>query len=177
MSTQHLVPSMRRVRYSADAGAFVSNHALCTYCGDKNVCQLSTTMQKVWEGLPGKQHSCRSFKPIIVFRNPHGIGGEFNTIRLGLAWAKRVERGTIVTLYDSKRELVIGDAEVTAVHSGDKSLMVTRHAEHNHGMRHSGLKGYAASSVLLRTLRMRYGKMIFDSQPDCTVIYLRRIQH
>ena len=121
------------------------------------------------KSLPAKTFKmCYYFIPVLKFRNPCGMDGKFNTIRLGMAWTKRVTRGTVVALMTTKFD-VFGRAAVTSILSGTKEDMVERYAIDNHRLLVDGTQ-----RSMEDILRGSYGRMIYDNNEFATVIYLRR---
>jgi hypothetical protein len=111
----------------------------------------------------------------IDFRPPvFGIGGDFNTLRLGLFYQKRLFVNDTVLLVDSKEKLVIGTAMVTAVHNGRLSAMIREHATLNH-TQINNLSGQSPQDALEEVIRKFYGPHIAVPNKATTVIYLRRI--
>jgi hypothetical protein len=112
---------------------------------------------------------------IIEFSPPmSGLDGEFNTFRLGIAWSKRLMPGDLVCLMNKKEFLLMGHAEVTAVHVGKLSDMSALHARRNHNQ--LGLPPDGAGERLIANMIKRYGphKCLYDSK--VTVIYMNRRQ-
>jgi hypothetical protein len=70
---------------------------------------------------------------VIDFVPPlEGMGGEFNTIRLGQAWAKRIKEGDKVFLMDNKERRIFGVAVVTGLHLGTLEEICKQHGIFNH---------------------------------------------
>jgi hypothetical protein len=103
-----------------------------------------------------------------------GLGGIFNTFRLGAAGLKQYIVGDRVSLLNSKTHECLGRAVVVDVIYGDKFVMAEHHAHQNHVILGRGIES-EASAYLLKALKNAYGGMIYNRCHDCTVIYLKVI--
>lgn len=112
---------------------------------------------------------------VIEFSPPmEGIEGEFNTFRLGGAWAKRVVPGDTVWLMDKKQFLIFGSATVTEIHVGKLNEMSDLYACHNHNQK--GLDPEGANKRLITNMIKRYGPNMCDENKRVTVICMRRTE-
>jgi hypothetical protein len=102
-----------------------------------------------------------------------GLDGSFNTIRLGLAYKKRLTVGDVVFLLDEKGRKVFGEAEVTSVDSATLGEICLLHAEANHMELEN--KDGQQSARLFAYLQKIYGPHIATTTRTATVVYLRRI--
>lgn len=117
------------------------------------------------------QHHIIDFYPPIV-----GLENEFNTVRLGIAWSKRLNIGDEVYLSDNKERKVIGKAVVTDIQKGKLQEICETHAENNHiNISCLELEGFNASLRLMNVIQKFYGPHIALPTKMATVIYLRRI--
>lgn len=113
-------------------------------------------------------HYIVEFYPPIV-----GLEDEFNTVRVGLGWAKRLKVGDEVYISDNKEKRVIGKAVVTMLETGSLEDICTHHSKNNH----TQLKAPAdanTSQDLLNIVQKFYGPHIAKPSKKATVIYLRR---
>lgn len=109
------------------------------------------------------------FVPPIV-----GIDGDFNTIRIGLAWSKRLTVGDHVCLMDSKSKAVIGKAEVIEVETGQLGFMCMSHADKNHTELNQ--TDGRSSERVYALMRKLLGPHIVNYNKQSTVIYLKRLE-
>lgn len=113
-------------------------------------------------------HYIIEFYPPII-----GLEDEFNTVRVGLGWAKRLKVGDEVYISDNKEKRVIGKAVVTMLETGSLEDICFTHSKTNH----TQLKAPAdadTSKDLLNIVRKFYGPHIAQLTKKATVIYLRR---
>jgi hypothetical protein len=144
---------------------------LCRTCGMAELCPVPGTLNDhAWVEL--RVRSCNRFIPIVTFIPPIvGLGGRFNTLRLGDTWERRVEIGSRVALFNNKTEQVLGYAAVEGVFSGPFEEVLRTHAENNHLI--VGKPG-TDLSVVEGVLRGAYGKFL-TPKSKLTALYLRRI--
>lgn len=113
---------------------------------------------------------------IIDFAPPMlGIEGEFNTFRLGGAWAKRVQPGDRVGLLDKKEMSLLGAAVVVAVHKGKLNDLAPLHGCRNHNQKHLPSEG--AGERVVAAMQKRYGPHKCRENSVVTVIELKEIKH
>lgn len=112
---------------------------------------------------------------IIEFAEPVlGIEGEFNTFRLGGAWAKRVQPGDTVILMSKKECGVICRATVVAVHVGRLDELGALYGFRNHNQKHLPVEG--AGERITAAMVKRYGPQKCRDTSRVTVIELKRIE-
>lgn len=116
-----------------------------------------------------------SMQYAIDFLPPiQGIDGEFNTIRLGLKWAKVLKPQDRVYIQNSKDKMIIGQAEVVSVESDELGQICLYHAQNNHTEIDS-TDGRSAERVYALMLKV-LGPHIVNYKKKATVIYLRKIE-
>ena len=173
MSITELQPiaDMRRVKFvQLDGNRFASKHVLCDYCGQIATCRLKHKKAINWEKKSLKD--CTEFQPVLTFRPPlKGFDGYFNTFRLGPAWSKRLVGGVIVALFDTKNGHVFAKAKVIETFIGDKCDMALKHGKNNHLMVDHQCED-SVQDKMLKILRNAFGKLIYESHSQATVIYL-----
>lgn len=108
------------------------------------------------------------FYPPIV-----GLEDEFNTVRLGVAWKKRLAVGEEVYLSDNKERKVIGKAIVTDVQTGRLDEICASHADKNHSQLSLGPAG--SMERLFAIIQKLYGPHLALPEKKATVIYLKRL--
>lgn len=102
-----------------------------------------------------------------------GIEGEFNTLRLGLFYMKRLKIGDRIALLDSKDKMIIGFADVTKLYNGPLGELCMEHAPQNHTQKSE--PETQAPANLLRIIQKFYGPHIATYDKKGVVIYLRRV--
>lgn len=109
----------------------------------------------------------------VIDFSPPATGFEtfFNTFRLGIAWARRLQPGERVLLMDNKQHIVFGAAEVISVKIGPLGEMAAVHAAYNHNQLG---KPDAAANLIAASIK-RYGPHKVNVDKKYSVIYLRRI--
>lgn len=113
---------------------------------------------------------CASFVPVLQFLDPRGLDGEFNTFRLGGAWARRVQPGDRVALVG--KAAFIAYAKVINTHAGKFTDMDKHYGIDNHLMIDAALSG--VDLVLESVMSSIYGKHRFTPASTVSVIELRR---
>lgn len=103
-----------------------------------------------------------------------GLESEFNTVRLGLTYAKRLKAGDTVFLLDEKERKVFGTAEVVSVETGKLGEICLNHAAKNHTELLS-TDGHEAER-LFKLLQKIYGPHAAVPEKKATVIYLKRLE-
>lgn len=147
---------------------------LCDQCGNSE-CSIRMIVNRVKINRFNAKLAvirCEAFIPSLDFRDTAGMGSEFNTFRLGAAWAKRVQPGDLVNLRDTSGN-VVGVAEVTAVDYGAFPEMDKLHSVDNHLAIDAELQG--KDFCMEKTMTEVYGGHRFNAQSTVSVISLRRI--
>lgn len=112
---------------------------------------------------------------IVEFAPPmSGLEGEFNTFRLGGAWAKRVQPGDRVMLMDKKASALLGYAEIVAVNVGKLSEMGAMHGFRNHNQKH--LPAAGAGERVVAAMIKRYGPNRCSETSTVTVLDMKRTE-
>ena len=147
---------------------------LCDSCGNKD-CSLRLIISRVKINRFNAKVAvtrCESFIPVLTFRDAAGTEEEFNTFRLGAAWAKRVDKGDLVALHTTDGAH-IAYAEVVDTHSGPFKAMSDQFGIDNH----LSIQAEVAGEVfdLEKIMTACYGGHRFNNQSNVTVIELRRI--
>jgi len=166
--------NVRAVKPSESGWSLSVDRDLCGHCGKQSTCESLGSLNS-WREQHGQTirlKECGGYSYPILFVDPTGTDGEFNTIRLGEAWAGRLSPGVEVTLID-KPGNVLGTAVVERVHTGDKEEVIREHAYQNHLYVESGMGQEEAGADLLRRLPSIYGNLIMKSNTRATVIYLK----
>lgn len=144
-------------------GDFLSNtKILCNHCANP-----------VCDDYAAK--SCSEFTPTLKFKRTIGFEGEFNTFRIGRAWSKRVTEGMTVALMSAKDSRIVGYADVTRVYAGKKEALAEMFGKDNHCARALNITE-DVPATMLRRLKNASGTMIYNSNPDATIIYMRMIK-
>lgn len=147
-------------------------NSLCGYCGH-DACPLIAP-------LTGRARvtveACREFLPIISFSVLTGLHEPiFNTVRLGLAWPKRLDVGDRVRIFDAKNNEFLRVMRVKEFATGSLGEIVTKHAHRNHALIASDAPDKPAK--LMRVLRGAYGSTYTHTGRSATAIYLEDEWH
>lgn len=152
---------------------------LCAYCpvvqcADRDI--LSRT-----ERANVAVMSCESFIPTIYFSVRAGLSGKrWNTVRLGEAWAKRLQPGQVVAIADSRSQKVLHTMSVERVVTGTVEEMLRDHSVNNHAIIHEqdkrliGSGAKIAAERLGRILINSYGRNFATSDRRACAVYLER---
>lgn len=113
-----------------------------------------------------------AFKPAYMI----GFEGEFNTIRLGLKYARELNPGDRVSLVYAGKGKRAGEvahtATVTRIESGPKDRIIEDHARHNHVVVGRRMEGDLGAGME-RILRAAYGNLFFGGYKTATAVYMR----
>jgi hypothetical protein len=115
--------------------------------------------------------------PLLTFADERGLDSiEFNTIRLGGGWVKRLKKGDRVAL--ATKTHVVATAKVLFVVKGKASEMLALFASANHIERHlcTNEPDYSfegAPARRMQSLRKVYGPAKFNEDAIVSVIALR----
>lgn len=140
---------------------------LCERCGRYDKCSKSTKIRQDAFVMS----TCKSFLPIVLFVDTTGTDDEFTTIRLGLAWQKRVDNASRVALF-SKKQGYYGEASVTFVDGGLKEDIIYSGSRTNHMM--LDFEGKDHFKSLCDIVKKAYGNLIWKHNDQATIIGLRR---
>lgn len=112
---------------------------------------------------------------VIEFVPPiTGIGGDFNTFRLGTFYFKRLIVGDRVALVDSKERLIVGFAVVTYLEMGKLADMLQLYAYMNH-TQIANVGEVSRERALMAVMQRLYGPHVATPTKNTTVIGLRRV--
>lgn len=114
-----------------------------------------------------KQEFALDFAPPFVGLD----NGRFNTIRLGVAWSKRLKPSDEVYIQSSKDKLITSKAIVESIEVGTVGELLMCHAADNHNEINSK-DGHEAERLYRYMLKL-YGPHIVNLKKKATVIYLR----
>ncbi len=150
------------------------NDLLCDQCGVAD-CSIRMILKRVKINRFNAKLAvirCQAFMPSLDFREAKGMEDEFNTFRLGGAWADRLAVGQQVNLRSTKGE-VIGVAEVIGVHKGPFKQMEREFGADNHLSIDAEVNGQEFS--LEKVMTECYGGHRFKVDSPVTVIQMRRV--
>ena len=116
---------------------------------------------------------CESFLPSLDFRDGAGMDSDFNTFRLGGAWATRVGPGNLVNLRSAVDGSILGVAEVIRTHVGPFTGMAAEFGADNHLAIDAAIND--RDFDLAKVMRECYGGHRFNVDSTVSVIELRRI--
>lgn len=140
---------------------------LCQFCGNRENCEtLNNAKDVIIE--------CDKYQFPIMFRDPKGLDGLFNTMRLGKTWSKRVFKDDIVALVN-KEGRRIGLAKVREVFLLSKEEAIVKHSEENHLFKVKQDKQVSVIARMEKILRASYGNLVYNNNDQITVINLEQI--
>jgi hypothetical protein len=150
-----------------DNGHYVSGAGKvpCDHCGFTLDCPIKMAAPIV--------HACKMFLPAIPFTDETGLRKVANTVRVGVAWTKRLQIGQTVALYNSAKKVIFGYARVVGMESGPIRQMLHDHAHANHLMLDTPPE--TAADRLHAWQRQQYGPRIIHDETKITAIYLLRV--
>jgi hypothetical protein len=115
---------------------------------------------------------CNKFLPVIPFVDEIGLDSFANTVRVGVAWSRRLHLRQVVGLYNSKSRQIFGLAHVVSLHVGPIDDILAAHAHMNHIMLEQPVE---EAPALLKEWQLRnYGPRIINESTRLTAIYLQR---
>lgn len=104
----------------------------------------------------------------------NGFEGDFNTIRLGVKWAKNLKPGDEVYLQNSKDKMIFAKAVVTSVEQDTFGQICMEHAHNNHS--EIGKDDGHSASRIYKLMTKLLGPHIVKHNKKACVIYLRRME-
>lgn len=143
--------------YSTGAGKHI-----CDHCGINDTCQVTPSA-----------NTCQLFLPALPFQDETGLDRPSNTVRVGVAWTKRLQVGQTIALYNARTKKVFGHAKVTQLEAGGIVEMLRAHARNNHLMLDTDPK--RAPAELYKWQKQNYGPRIIHEETKITAIYLQRL--
>lgn len=114
---------------------------------------------------------------VIDFIPPlEGLSGEFNTIRIGVTWARKLKAGDTVFLMDNKERVIFGTAQVTAIHQGTLEEICALHGKNNHTQLAASVEvgTLDVAAAMMGVMKKIYGPHIALPNKKTTAIYLQR---
>lgn len=151
-----------------------STERLCDQCGNAE-CSVRAILRRIAVNRYNAKIQvlrCDSFIPQLEFRDPSGCAGEFNTFRLGGAWASRVVPGQLVSLACNARDWQL-PAEVTYVDVGPFEEMRAKYGVDNHLAIDAEISGKPFD--LAKVMRECYGGHRFNESSVVSVIGLKEL--
>jgi hypothetical protein len=133
----------------------------CDHCGWRVDCPIQPAV------------SCAVFLPAIPFTDETGLRKVANTVRVGVAWTKRLVPGQTIALYNSVKKSIFGYGRVLAMDSGPIADVLRDHAHANHLMLDTPPE--TAAARLHAWQRQQYGPQIIHDRTKLTAIYLLRV--
>lgn len=81
---------------------------ICNHCGARETCTMHASMRAAHEkGFALTLEGCKHFAIPIHFRDSRGLKhSRFNTVRMGVAWERRLKPGDPVTLLSAAGEVL-----------------------------------------------------------------------
>jgi hypothetical protein len=167
--------SLRRLpdgSYTIDPAKELDRDNLCNFCGFDD-CSIRAIHDRLRENKFGAKLriiTCKTFIPVLEFRQPLGLQGSFNTFRLGGGWAKRLVPEQVVSLSGPS---LVASARVREVHLGTFNEMNARFGPQNHMMIHATKEKLDWS--LDKIMLSNYGPRVFNPEGPVSVIALERV--
>lgn len=146
---------------------------LCEHCGISSVCKARSKLIEMEQlhKLKLGIRSCGQFRITLTFRSNVGMDEVFNTIRLGSAWARRVEPGQIVNLRTTKGDK-IGIGEVISKYVAEFDDALSDHAH----MNHVGIGKENPVDVVKKELITAHGKNFVARADVLSIIYVKPLK-
>ena len=147
--------------------------SLCNHCGIQRACEYRSRLDAIHRAaqLTAPVTRCSLYQYPIHFVSTIGIDTEgFNTVRMGEAWAKRLQTGDTVGLLNHDKQL-IRSLKLSAVDIAPMTVQgLLSYAHKNHMMVGQTLNPEQCAERLLKILRNNYGKLVFERSASVTVI-------
>lgn len=162
-----------------DAGATVLTKAtstlrsLCDHCALQRHCEHRARIADAVRAakLSAPVTTCRLYQYPIHFVDTRGLDVPgFNTMRMGTAWAGRLESGDLVGLLNGDKQLVASTQVKTITTAPLTVAGLLPYAHRNHMLIGQGMAPEQAAEKLLKILRNNYGKLVFERSTQVTVI-------
>lgn len=179
------IPNMnsRRIKridagFTVDTMASMSDRStICDHCATQK-CKIRNYVNRTAVTAIMKVATCNTFTPALGFSVLGGLDSqEWNTIRVGGAWAKRLRPGQEVAIIDTKNDKLLSYCEVTETHTGTLEEMVEMHSLYNHAIQaeiNSGKVDESGANVrMMRILKNANGTNIAAPERAASVIYLK----
>ncbi|KAA5604358.1 hypothetical protein F1188_15975 [Roseospira marina] len=147
---------------------------LCDFCAINSMCITHARLAEITGELETKAviAECPGYRPHLAFRDAVGLDARFNTVRLGKAWMNRLQIGRTVTLWNSVRDVFIGEAIVIGLRTMHWSKLTDEIAQQNHTQLDTPVVG--AQDRLFEVLRRGYGPQMMTVDRQVTIIDLER---
>lgn len=113
-------------------------------------------------------HYALDFVPPLL-----GFDSLFNTIRIGVKWARLLKADDIVYIQDSKSKMIVSKAKVISVETGELGELCLMHADQNHSQ--LATPDNDSPKRVFAHLRKFHGPHIVTIEKKATVIYLMRV--
>lgn len=145
---------------------------LCDYCAREH-CGIRRIAQTHAHRAELAIRSCKEFVPVLSFSVLEGLDRpSWNTIRVGAAWADRLERGMRVGIADLKNRRITRFMRVTGIDTGKLQDIAAMHGAQNHAILARNVAPQKVQSEMLRILKNAYGTNVADPERAATAIYL-----
>lgn len=168
--------------FTIDAASSIQTpgRSICNHCG-RQKCKLRSYLARVPQEMAvARVQSCAWFIPVLGFSVLSGLDlPQWNTVRVGRAWASRLQPGKMVYIANTVDKKIIGQAEVLTSATAKLDQILETHAHMNHAIQVEIADGKTlrddAPARLLRILKNAYGTSIAQPDRDASVIYLGRV--
>jgi len=155
------------------------DNVLCNHCA-RDKCKFRSYAQRHSDTLELRVMSCADFMPALGFSVLGGLDLRiWNTIRVGGAWADRLQPGMKVAIIDTKNNVHLSTCKVETTVTGTLEEMVHLHAHNNHAIKHEMHTGKTdlsqAPERMMRILKNANGTNIASPERAASVIYLRAL--
>lgn len=156
-------------------GELAKEKSLCAYCGRKR-CSIRASIRKMSsEEIVPSIRACGEFVPVLAFSILKGLNLDaWNTIRVGQAWAKRLEPGMNVAIADMLNRKIVRHMTVVETYTDTIDRLCSDHAINNHAILADGLTHGEAPGMMRQILRNAYGSNFAAPDRTGTVIYLAK---
>ena len=140
---------------------------LCETCGN----QACPVRARTDEYAKVTIHACHIYIPSIGFSVTAGLDlPNWNTIRIGAAWPKRLKTGDEICIVNTKDNVVVRNMLVESMVTGPLLEIIRDHARNNHAIQ--SLKPEDPEKEMLRILRNAYGTNFASPDRMATALYL-----
>lgn len=157
--------------------SFNGQPTICDHCA-RQKCKIRNYVERT-EAAQLKVTTCKIFIPALGFSILKGLNlPNWNTIRVGGAWADRLRPFQSVAIIDTKNKMIVRHCTVEETFVGTLGQLVEEHAINNHAIQaeieEGKIEAKDAATRMMRILKNANGTNIAAADRKASVVYLVR---